>query len=140
MPVKTQAMEPPRTLSRRMRSATLTATVLLAAGLAARPAGAIETNRAAAMVATQLLLMPSCQAGTCEDTNRLCKRCAHPASATAEPTATDALAILRVAVGQSSCVKCVCDVDDSGTVTATDALVTLKRAVGQAVTIACPAG
>jgi hypothetical protein len=53
-------------------------------------------------------------------------------------TASDALAILRCAVGSVECSVCVCDVNGSG-VSATDALTVLKLAVGQAVTLTCPA-
>ena len=55
--------------------------------------------------------------------------------------ATDALAILKAAVGGNQCdgIKklCVCDVNTSGTVTASDALAVLKVAVGQAVVLNC---
>ena len=54
-------------------------------------------------------------------------------------TASDALFVLRAAVGSASCELCVCDVNGSGTVTASDALVVLRRAVGQPVELACPA-
>ena len=53
------------------------------------------------------------------------------------PQAKDALFILRVAVGQRTCVLQVCDVDASGQVTAPDALRVLKKAVGQDITLAC---
>jgi cysteine-rich repeat protein len=53
------------------------------------------------------------------------------------PQAKDALFILRVAVGQRTCVLQVCDVDASGKVTAPDALRVLKKAVGQDITLAC---
>ena len=52
--------------------------------------------------------------------------------------ASDALVVLRTAVGSATCETCVCDVDGSGTVSATDALVTLKIAVGQSIALACP--
>lgn len=55
--------------------------------------------------------------------------------------ATDALAVLKAAVGGNQCdgVKklCVCDVNASGTVTASDALAVLKAAVGQALVLRC---
>jgi hypothetical protein len=54
-------------------------------------------------------------------------------------TATDALFILRAAVGSEVCDVCVCDADGSGLVAATDALVALRAATGQQVTLACPA-
>jgi hypothetical protein len=54
-------------------------------------------------------------------------------------TASDALAVLRTAVGSQTCALCICDVDGSGSVSATDALITLKVAVGQAIDLDCPA-
>jgi hypothetical protein len=54
-------------------------------------------------------------------------------------TATDALFVLRAAVGLETCALCVCDPDDSGGVAATDALLTLNAAVGQPVSLECPA-
>jgi hypothetical protein len=53
-------------------------------------------------------------------------------------TASDALFVLRTAVGTASCLACVCDVNGSGSVTASDALIVLRRAVGQQVGLACP--
>jgi hypothetical protein len=53
-------------------------------------------------------------------------------------TATDALFVLRAAVGSETCQLCVCDVNGSGGVTASDALVTLSAAVGQPVSLMCP--
>jgi hypothetical protein len=53
-------------------------------------------------------------------------------------TASDALAILRTAVGSSTCLACVCDVNGSG-ITASDALTVLAFAVGRDVTLSCPA-
>jgi len=53
-------------------------------------------------------------------------------------TASDALSILRAAVGTDSCDECVCDVDGSGSVAATDALIALNFAVGENVDLACP--
>jgi len=53
-------------------------------------------------------------------------------------TATDALVILRAAVGAAACEPVSCDVDDNGSVSATDALAVLRAAVGAAVTLTCP--
>jgi hypothetical protein len=64
--------------------------------------------------------------------------CGQPASDGAGPTATDALFILKAAVGSATCSLLVCDVDGSSSITATDALLDLKRAVGQSVTLSCP--
>lgn len=54
-------------------------------------------------------------------------------------SASDALIVLRTAVGLEQCPDCVCDVNDSGAVSATDALIVLRFAIGQAVTLDCPA-
>jgi hypothetical protein len=80
----------------------------------------------------------ACDAGTCRDDDFACKRCGQPVGQGEAPAASDALAILRVAVGSATCAACVCDVDASGSVAATDALITLKRAVGQDVSLECP--
>jgi hypothetical protein len=53
-------------------------------------------------------------------------------------SATDALGVLRAAVGLVVCKQKACDVDGSGKISATDALSTLKAAVGQPVAMACP--
>src|SRR6185369_11797032 len=54
--------------------------------------------------------------------------------------ASDALAVLKDAVGGDQCAArpCVCDANGSGTLTAADALAVLKAAVGAPVTLACP--
>ena len=63
--------------------------------------------------------------------------CGNPISGGA-PTASDALFVLRVAVGLSACTPaCQCDVDTSGGTTATDALAVLNAAVGLDVTLDC---
>jgi hypothetical protein len=54
-------------------------------------------------------------------------------------TASDALIVLRTAVGLEECPACVCDVNDSASITASDALIVLRFAVGQPVTLSCPA-
>jgi hypothetical protein len=54
-------------------------------------------------------------------------------------TASDALYVLRTAVGSATCALCLCDVDGNLNVTAVDALVTLKTAVGQSTVLNCPA-
>ena len=53
--------------------------------------------------------------------------------------ASDALFVLKAAVGSLQCPLCTCDVDSSGSITASDALRTLKKAVGQPITLTCPA-
>jgi len=68
-----------------------------------------------------------------------CLPCGAPASGVA-PTASDALFILRVAVGLGGeCQLCECDVNDDAAVSATDALSVLGAAVGQDVELTCPA-
>ncbi len=66
--------------------------------------------------------------------------CGQPKSSGADPSASDALEVLRTAVGQGDCGgfdPCVCDVDGSGKVLASDALRVLKRAVGQPQSLDC---
>ncbi|RMF19626.1 MAG: hypothetical protein D6760_12950, partial [Deltaproteobacteria bacterium] len=58
----------------------------------------------------------------------------------ARVTATDALAVLKTAVGSGDCGgldTCICNVDAASNVTATDALMVLKNAVGQPVALNC---
>lgn len=52
--------------------------------------------------------------------------------------ASDALFVLRAAVGSETCALCTCDVNNSGSVSAPDALLVLRKAVGQDVLFACP--
>jgi len=59
-------------------------------------------------------------------------------TATALITASDALFILRAAVGILSCEPCICDVNGSASITATDALTILRVAVGQPFELNCP--
>ncbi len=63
--------------------------------------------------------------------------CGQPATDGANPTATDALVILRVAVGLDECEICICDANDSGDTTATDALLVLRKAVSAPVELVC---
>ncbi len=63
--------------------------------------------------------------------------CGQPASTGSGPTATDALVVLKTAVGSGACLDCICDVDGSGGITATDALNTLRIAVGHDVQRLC---
>jgi len=64
--------------------------------------------------------------------------CADPAEAFGKVTATDALHVLRAAVGTAMCHVCVCDVDDSGAIVASDSLRTLQFAVNLPVDLNCP--
>jgi hypothetical protein len=50
---------------------------------------------------------------------------------------TDALGIMRTAVGNVSCLACVCDVDGNGVKSVIDALIALKLAVGVTVPTNC---
>jgi len=52
--------------------------------------------------------------------------------------ASDALYVLRAAVGSAICNLCVCDADDSGGIAAGDALMVLRYAVGHQVNLVCP--
>ncbi|HYB99469.1 MAG TPA: hypothetical protein VEC57_10110 [Candidatus Limnocylindrales bacterium] len=53
-------------------------------------------------------------------------------------TTSDALLVLRRAVGLQFCEAMWCDVDSSGHITASDALAVLRQAVGSDASIACP--
>jgi cysteine-rich repeat protein len=65
--------------------------------------------------------------------------CGIPRSPTAtEPLTSDALFVLRTAVGVVDCDLRVCDVNDSGEVNTSDALAVLRSAVGQPVELNCP--
>jgi hypothetical protein len=55
-----------------------------------------------------------------------------------EIKASDALFVLRTAVGSETCPLCICDVNGSNTFTAGDALATLQLAVGGVFAAACP--
>src|SRR5687767_12036751 len=63
--------------------------------------------------------------------------CGRPVSSGPAPVASDALAVLRAAVGSLQLPLCVTDVNRSGNATASDSLTTLKKAVGQDVTLQC---
>jgi len=65
-------------------------------------------------------------------------RCGFPISNGDTPSASDALFVLKAAVGVAECALCVCDVNDSGEVAAGDALTLLKAAVGAEVELVCP--
>ncbi len=66
------------------------------------------------------------------------RACGLPVSATAPPKASDALFVLRAAVGTGACDKRVCDANGSGTISAGDALLVLQAAVGASVAWMCP--
>jgi len=53
-------------------------------------------------------------------------------------TASDALYVLKTAVGSETCDLCLCDANGSETITASDAQLVLKVAVGQDVATNCP--
>jgi hypothetical protein len=53
---------------------------------------------------------------------------------------SDALLVLRAAVGITACALCECDVNNDGVVNTADALRTLRAAVGQPLALTCPAG
>ncbi|HYB98594.1 MAG TPA: hypothetical protein VEC57_05605 [Candidatus Limnocylindrales bacterium] len=72
-------------------------------------------------------------------TTAFAQECALAVSGEGPPKASDALAVLRAAVGSLACQLCVCDVDRSGNTTASDSLATLKAAVGQDIRLRCVA-
>ncbi len=66
--------------------------------------------------------------------------CGQPQSTGSSPTASDALAVLKSAVGlPTNCdtTPCVCDVNGNGSVTSSDALQVLQAAVGAPGLLAC---
>ncbi|MFN2377654.1 MAG: ethylbenzene dehydrogenase-related protein [Candidatus Binatia bacterium] len=64
--------------------------------------------------------------------------CGQMVSSGITTTASDALFVLRAAVGSQTCeYPCLCDTNGSGSTTSSDALLALKRAVGQDVRLAC---
>lgn len=65
--------------------------------------------------------------------------CGFPVSSGDTPSASDALAALKAAVGVRDCDLCVCDVNSSGSVGASDALGILRAAVGIETPLDCPA-
>jgi hypothetical protein len=65
--------------------------------------------------------------------------CGIPFTSGAVPKASDALFVLRSAVGLVDCALCVCDVNSSDEITTTDALLDLRKVVGQNVALDCPA-
>ena len=67
--------------------------------------------------------------------------CGSPATrddAPVGPKTSDALFVLRTAVGSSLCELCSCDVDDNGSVNTVDALRVLRAAVGLPMVLTCP--
>ncbi|HEY2774453.1 MAG TPA: hypothetical protein VGK20_10450 [Candidatus Binatia bacterium] len=67
--------------------------------------------------------------------------CGQPQSFGKHPSSSDALVVLRDAVGSGTCGDeqgdCECDVDDSGKVTPSDSLTVLRTAVGFPATLHC---
>jgi hypothetical protein len=66
-------------------------------------------------------------------------KCGQPLSNGAQPTATDALYILRSSVGTVLCTLSACDTSSDCVVTASDALRSLQAAVGRTVKLGCQA-
>jgi hypothetical protein len=66
--------------------------------------------------------------------------CGQPITNGSNPVATDALGVLRAAVGLLACMPSVCDVDSNGSIAAGDALRVLRFSVGHAVALNCPGG
>jgi len=64
-------------------------------------------------------------------------RCGDPVPPVGKVSASDALLILRAAVGLVGCPFCICDVNRSQSILASDALADLRSAVGQPVPLDC---
>ncbi|HYC54496.1 MAG TPA: hypothetical protein VEL28_06140, partial [Candidatus Binatia bacterium] len=64
--------------------------------------------------------------------------CGAPVTGASPPLASDALAILRGAVGARVCPPCACDTDASGAIVTQDALRALRKAVGADIDLTCP--
>jgi len=80
---------------------------------------------------------PVCEA--CDpNTGECTSMCASPMSKGEGVSASDALEILRTAVGISECALCVCDLNMSLTVTTTDAALALREAIGLENWMQCP--
>jgi len=116
----------------------LVVTTAVAAATLAAPVSFADVAANAALLSAQILLTPVCNDGRCENFDRSCRSCAQPSTTGNAPKGSDALAVLRAAVGEIGCARCICDVDGNNAIQATDALVTLRRAVGQAVQLNCP--
>jgi Cys-rich repeat protein len=87
----------------------------------------------------------SVDAGACDEQCSICSGghclsiCGNPYDAVGTGvTVTDALFILRSAVGLEQCGLCVCDVNSSDTVTAVDALAALRLVVRLPEVLSCP--
>jgi hypothetical protein len=52
-------------------------------------------------------------------------------------SASDALGVLRTAVGSQECLRCICDADGNGSISAPDALRTLRFSVGALKSLEC---
>ncbi|MFN2425182.1 MAG: dockerin type I repeat-containing protein [Candidatus Binatia bacterium] len=92
----------------------------------------------------------TCTLDECDEEGNLCANttldpCPEPfvcgdVTGDGEVKASDALAVLRAAVGGNQCAEelCVCDANGNGTLTAPDALLVLRVAVGVAIELQCP--
>jgi len=107
----------------------------LLAPSALRPQGG--RRRAAVLaIACVLALVADASPGHAES---LARACGTSDGTAREPVASDALFVLRAAVGiAGTCGRCLCDVDDGGNVGATDALLVLRRAVDGQTPLPCP--
>ncbi|HYC55740.1 MAG TPA: PKD domain-containing protein [Candidatus Binatia bacterium] len=104
------------------------------------PSSLASRVHAAAVLAVtlaQLAVTFSLPAFSVPDAHAALGDCGQPLTAGNKPTASDALFVLRSAVGQSSCDLCVCDVNGNGSTTASDSLAVLRRAVNLPVNFNC---
>ncbi len=103
--------------------------------IASRISAVVTTSTTTSTTTTTTTTTTTLPAQSCGDPVAMTLGAGHAAL----KTATDALFILRAAVGFESCSLCVCDVNSDGKISATDALAVLKSAVGQQVSLSCPA-
>lgn len=89
------------------------------------------SNRLAVCVLTMVIGIPAFARSEQGD-------CGQPVSDGPNPSASDCLFILGVAVGSGICEpECICDTSGDGNTSATDALICLGKAVGQAISLDC---
>ncbi|RMD82707.1 MAG: hypothetical protein D6815_08545 [Candidatus Dadabacteria bacterium] len=101
-------------------------------------AGHFTVNTAEGGDAVREFFITGCHLRTCPE-GGMCGDPVDAGRATQSITASDALFVLRAAVGLVPCDLCICDVDESGAVAATDALELLRVSVGLGPTPHCKA-
>src|SRR5512137_2017674 len=94
----------PREGSRRavaFHASALLLSVFLTAGMLGFPGAARAGGSGAvpALLSLDLLLAPVCEESMCDNFDRTCRRCGQPATTGTLPKVSDALAVLKAAVG-----------------------------------------